>query len=149
MFAASALLKSRRSARLPAPLWPLLKRKTVLTTRVELNLAVLGTLLLIAVHFWAQPAWAGEPQAGEPPFEGQRTDRPPQQHLGPLARRFQEIIFSDDTRLSVPQSSLHLDQLLHVPEWLHLGLDFRTRYEAYNQPVKKNETTEASSIPSA
>ncbi|MDE3218929.1 MAG: hypothetical protein KGO23_06105, partial [Nitrospirota bacterium] len=24
---------------------------------------------------------------------------------------------------------------------MHLGLDFRTRHEAYSQPVKKNETT--------
>lgn len=116
---------------------------TVLTTRVELNAAALAALLLFAVHLGAQPTWAGETQAGEPPSEGQRTDRPPEQRLGSLASRFQEIIFSDDLRLNVPQSPLHLDQLLHVPEWLHLGLDFRTRYEAYSQPVKKNETTGA------
>jgi Alginate export len=116
---------------------------TVLATRVGLNAAALGALLLFAMHLGAQPTWAGETQAGEPPSEGQRTDRPPEQHPGPLARRFQEIIFSDDLRLSVPQSPLHLNQLLHVPEWLHLGLDFRTRYESYSQPVKKNETTGA------
>lgn len=127
---------------------------TVLTTRVELNLAALGALLLFAVHFSAQPAWAGEadtasPTPSEPTQasvsspEEPRTDRPSEQRLGPLASRFQEIIFSDDLRLNVPQSPLHLDQLLHAPEWLHLGLDFRTRYEAYSQPIKKNETTGA------
>ncbi|MBI5315209.1 MAG: alginate export family protein [Nitrospirae bacterium] len=112
-----------------------------MTTRVELNAAALGALLLIAVHLGAQPAWAGETQAAVSSPEEQRTDRPSERRLGPLARRFQEIIFSDDLRLNVPQSPLHLDQMLHVPEWLHLGLDFRTRYEAYSQPVKKNETT--------
>jgi hypothetical protein len=127
---------------------------TVLITRVELNLAALVVLLLYAVLLVAQPAWAGETQAASPTpseatqanvpsLEEQRTNRPSEQRLGPLARRVEEIIFSDDLRLSVPQSPLHLDQLLHVPEWLHLGLDFRTRYEAYSQPVKKNETTGA------
>ena len=127
---------------------------TILITRVELNVAVLGVLLLSAIHFLAQPAWASETQAAspspseptqanEPSPEEQRTDRSPQQHLRPLARRLQEIIFSDDSRLSVPQSQAHLEQILHVPEWLHLGLDFRACYEAYSQPVKKNETTGA------
>ena len=127
---------------------------TILIKHVELNFAALFVLLLFAIHFWAQPAWAGETQATSPspseptqtdkpsPVE-QPTDRPSEQRLGPLAHRFEKIIFSDDHRLNVPQSPLHLDQLLHVPEWLHLGLDFRTRYEAYNQPVKKNETTGA------
>ena len=121
---------------------------------VELNFAALVALLLFAVHFWALPAWAGEAdaasptpseatQANVPSLEEQRTDRPSEQRLGPLARRVEEIIFSDDLRLKVPQSPLHLDQMLHVPEWLHLGLDFRTRYEAYSQPVKKNEMTGA------
>ena len=127
---------------------------TILIKHVVLNVAALFVLLLSAIHFWAQPAWAGEAQAASPspseptqvdkpsPVE-QPTDRPSEQRLGPLAHRFQEIIFSDGSGLSVPQSPLHLDQLLHVPEWLHLGLDFRTRYEAYSQPVKKNETTGA------
>jgi hypothetical protein len=121
---------------------------------MELNVAALGTLLLFAVHLGAQPAWAGETQAAATsPSEPTQADKPSpmeppsdrlsEQRLGPLARRFQEIIFSDDLRLNVPQSPLHLDQLLHVPEWLHLGLDFRTRYESYSQPVKKNETTGA------
>ena len=79
----------------------------------------------------------------EPPPETQPTDHPPEQRLGPLARRLQEVIFSDDSRVSVPQSQAHLDQMLHAPEWLHMGLDFRTRYESYSQPVKKNETTGA------
>ena len=54
-----------------------------------------------------------------------------------------EIILSDDFRIRLPQSRFNLDQALHVPNWLHLGLDFRTRYEAYSQPVKKHETTGA------
>ncbi len=127
---------------------------TILIKHVVVNVAALFVLLLSAIHFWTQPAWAGEAQAASPspseptqvdkpsPVE-QPADRPSEQRLGPLAHRFQEIIFSDGSGLSVPQSPLHLDQLLHVPEWLHLGLDFRTRYEAYSQPVKKNETTGA------
>ena len=123
-------------------------------TRVELNVAALGALLFFAVHLGGQLAWAGEAQAfspspsepmqaDKPPSMEQEADRPSEQRLGPLARRLQEVIFSDDLRLNVPQSPLHLDQMLHVPEWLHLGLDFRTRYEAYDQPIKKNETTGA------
>jgi hypothetical protein len=125
---------------------------TDLITRVELNVAAMSAFLLVAIHLVAQPTWAGETQAASsspseptqadvPPSEEQTTDRPPDQPLGPIARRFQEVIFSDDSRVSVPQSSIHLDQLLHAPEWLHLGLDFRTRYESYSQPIKKNETT--------
>jgi hypothetical protein len=127
---------------------------TILIKHVELNVAALFVLLLSAIHFWTQPAWAGETQAASPsPSEptqvdkpsplGQRTDRPPEQRPASLTSRFQEILFSDGSGLSVPQSPLHLDQLLHVPEWLHLGLDFRTRYESYSQPIKKNETTGA------
>jgi len=127
---------------------------TLLIRHVALNIAALGALLVVTTHFWAQPACGGESQvsspspsgptqADEPPPEEPRTDRPPERHLGPLASRLQEIIFSDDLQLNLPESPLHLDQLLHVPEWLHLGLNFRTRYESYSQPVKKNETTGA------
>ena len=126
----------------------------VLISRVEFNAAALGALLFFAIHPGAQPTWAGESQgtssspsepaqADKPSPVEQPTVHPSEQPLGPLARRFHEVIFSDDLRLNVPQSPLHLDQLLHAPEWLHLGLDFRTRYEAYSQPVKKNETTGA------
>ncbi|HSV90672.1 MAG TPA: hypothetical protein VLH80_06210, partial [Nitrospiraceae bacterium] len=90
---------------------------TVLITRVELNAAALGIPLLFALHLGVQPAWAGETEAVSPsPLEPRQTDkpssmeepstRPPEQGLGPLARRFQEIIFSDDLRLNVPQSPL-------------------------------------------
>ena len=126
---------------------------TVSTTRLELNVAALGMLLLFAVHLGAQSAWAGETQTASPSPSGPTQKDAPssddqrnglsEPRLGPLANRLQEIIFSDDFRLSVPQSPMHLDQLLNVPEWLHLGLDFRTRYEAYSQPIKKNETTGA------
>ncbi len=126
---------------------------TVLITRVELNVAALGVLLLSAVHLGAQPAWAGETQPSLPaqsepiqkdmPSSDDRRTGPFEQRLGPLAHRVQEIIYSDDRRFYVPQSPMHLDQLLRVPEWLHIGLDFRMRYEAYSQPVKKNETTGA------
>ena len=119
---------------------------------MKLKVGAIGILLLVALHLGAQPTLADETQipspshseptqADKPTSEKQHADHPPKPHLGPLARRLQDIIFSDDSRVSVPQSSLHLDQILHVPDWLHLGLDFRTRYEAYSQPVKKNETT--------
>jgi hypothetical protein len=125
---------------------------TVLITRVELNAAALGALLLVAVPLGAQPTWAAETQTAapspseatqtdEPSPEKPPTDHPAEQRLGPLARRLQEVIFADDSRVTVPQSQAHLDQMLHAPEGLHIGLDFRTRYESYSQPVKKNETT--------
>lgn len=82
---------------------------TVLIKRVELNITALGVLLLVAVHLGTQSAWAGDTQctspspskprqADEPSPVEQPNDRLPEQRLGPLARRFQEIIFSDDLR---------------------------------------------------
>lgn len=71
----------------------------------------------------------------------ERTDQPQEVPDGSPEHRTQRIILSNDALVRIRQSKLHLDQLLRVPEWLHLGVDFRTRYEAYNQPVKKNETT--------
>lgn len=127
---------------------------TGLITREGLHVAALGALLVVAVHLGIQPAQAGETagaqpslpksvQTDEPPTGEQPSDRHREPRIGPLTHRLQEIIFSDDLRLIIPQSPLNLDQLLQVPEWLHLGVDFRARYEAYSQPVKKNETTGA------
>ena len=121
----------------------------VLITRAELNAAALGALLLLAAGLVVHPAWANETQPPpETPLSNrpspaviERTDQPEEVPEGPPEHRVQLIIFSDDALVRARQSQLHLDQLLRVPEWLHLGVDFRTRYEAYSQPVKKNETT--------
>ena len=51
------------------------------------------------------------------------------------------MIRSDDSAHHVPLSRFHLDRLFHAPEWLHLGLQSRWRYESYSQPVRKNEAT--------
>jgi len=37
------------------------------------------------------------------------------------------------------KSELHLDKVLRVPEWLHLGLHQRTRYETLNEPWQKGQ----------
>src|SRR5690242_9093944 len=74
------------------------------------------------------------------------SDRmPPEQEPGiaSLTRRSQDITLSDGTLMRLPQSRFHLDQALHAPDWLYLGLDFRTRYESYDQPIRKGETTGA------
>jgi alginate export protein len=70
-----------------------------------------------------------------------RKDQEQEARFGPLASRLQDITLSDGFLVRLPQSRFHLDQALHVPDWLHLGLDFRTRYESYSQPIRKNETT--------
>lgn len=59
----------------------------------------------------------------------------------PLDQRSQPIIFSDDFGQQIPQSRFHLDRALNMPDWLHLGLQSRWRYESYSQPLRKNETT--------
>lgn len=117
--------------------------------------AALGCLLFLVGEFSDQTVWASEGLAAPPPTtEASGTEDSPQSNngredheqehpLGPIAHRLQEIILSDDFRIRLPQSRLNLDQALNVPDWLHLGLDFRTRYEAYSQPVKKHETTGA------
>lgn len=61
-----------------------------------------------------------------------REGRPPDQ-------RSQHIIFSDDFGQRVPQSRFHLDRALNVPDWLHLGLQSRWRYESYSQPLRKTK----------
>src|SRR5262245_28214767 len=112
----------------------------------------LGCLLFLFGNYSLQTGWAGEEQA--PPLQDSPAIRSPLQpngreghqrepYFGPIAHRLQEVILSDDSRLQFPQTRLNLDQALHVPDWLHLGLDFRTRYESYGQPIKKNETTGA------
>ena len=86
-------------------------------------------------------AWAEEPapptiESGEEPEEAQE-----EAETVPLKRRQQIMILANDFVLGLKQSPFHLDQALHVPDWLHLGVDFRARYESYSQPVKQNETT--------
>jgi hypothetical protein len=112
---------------MPATPGVLLERMTGLITRGGFNVAALGALLLVAICFGVRLAWAGETQDA-PPFQSEATqasepspnerctDRPIEQRIGPLAHRLHEIIFVYDSRLSVPQSSVHLDHLLHVPE---------------------------------
>lgn len=115
----------------------------------------LGCLLFLFGNLPIQTGWASEehapplPSPDSPVTEESLQSDTRQEHyeqehyLGPIAHRLQEIIFSDDFRIRLPQSRLNLDQVLHVPDWLHLGLDFRTRYESYSQPIKKNERTGA------
>jgi hypothetical protein len=100
-----------------------------------LGLAVVVSFLTVV------PAWAEEPasptiQSVEQPEKAQE-----EAETAPRERRKQIMILADDLVLGLRQSPFHLDQALHVPDWLHLGVDFRARYESYSQPVKKNETT--------
>ncbi|MBM4121435.1 MAG: hypothetical protein FJ249_02420 [Nitrospira sp.] len=39
------------------------------------------------------------------------------------------------------KSELHLDKALNLPEWLHLGLHQRTRYETLNEPWQKGQVS--------
>src|SRR5215831_3767444 len=87
------------------------------------------------------PAPESSEREESPPSDTRREDQEQEPRLGSLARRQQDILLSDGFLVTLPQSRFHLDQALHVPDWLHLGLDFRTRYEAFSQPIRKNETT--------
>ena len=78
------------------------------------------------------------------PASAEGVQQPEQKLTAPREQRQQQVVLSDDASVRLQQSRFHLDQMLHVPDWLHLGLNFRTRYESYSQPVKKNETTGAS-----
>ena len=106
------------------------------------NRTALGCLLFLFSHLPIQAGWASEEQVPLQP-NNDREDHKQEHYFGPVADRLQEIILSDDSRFHFPQTRFNLDQALHVPGWLHLGLDFRTRYESYSQPVKKHETTGA------
>ncbi|TAJ25212.1 MAG: hypothetical protein EPO64_08500 [Nitrospirae bacterium] len=39
------------------------------------------------------------------------------------------------------KTDLHLDKVLGVPEWLHIGLHQRTRYETLDQPFQKGQVS--------
>jgi len=47
----------------------------------------------------------------------------------------------DDSVVVLKKSRYHLDNILRVPDWLHLGLHQRTRYETLNQPYQKGQTS--------
>jgi len=94
-----------------------------------------------------QAAWGGEnlpvnpSDQNSPGTEESSPSEEEQPRFGPLVQRLHDIVMSDGSPVRLRQSQFHLDQALHVPDWLHLGVDFRTRYESYSQPIKKNETT--------
>lgn len=77
----------------------------------------------------------------EEPLRSHTDGREEEEEERRFGQRFQDIVLLDDSLVRLSQSQFHLDQALHMPNWLHLGVDFRTRYESYSQPVKKNETT--------
>lgn len=137
------LFRVRLPVTLSIPFRPefLFKEMTLLTTHSALSRTALGCLIFLVGNLPVQTGWASEEQ---PPQSNNGREVHKQEHyFGPIAHRLQEVILSDDSRFHFPQTKFNLDQALHVPDWLHLGLDFRTRYESYSQPVKKNETTGA------
>lgn len=126
---------------------------TAVTARSVWTAVALGPLLLLCGELSVPATQASEERTPtltvtESPIteassqsDTNRKDQEQEPHFGPLAGRVQEMILPDGTLVRLPQSRFHLDQALHVPDWLHLGLDFRTRYESFSQPIKKNETT--------
>jgi len=126
---------------------------TAVTARSAWILIALVPDLFLCSTLDVPMAWSSEkpvstppaPESSEreesPPSDTRREDQEQEPRLGSLARRQQDILLSDGFLVTLPQSRFHLDQALHVPDWLHLGLDFRTRYEAFSQPIRKNETT--------
>ena len=107
-----------------------------------------GCVLFLCDTFSPPTAWSsGELASASMALDSSETkeseisQEDQEQQVGPLARRSQDIFLSDGTFVRLPQSPFFLDQMLRVPDWLHLGLDFRTRYESYSQPIRKNETT--------
>lgn len=47
----------------------------------------------------------------------------------------------DGSVLVLKKTDLHLDKALGGPEWLHIGLHQRTRYEALDQPFQKGQAS--------
>jgi hypothetical protein len=52
----------------------------------------------------------------------------------------------DGTIVLIDRNKCFLDEILRLPRWLHLGLQHRDRYEAYNEPFRKGETTGAEQV---
>jgi hypothetical protein len=49
--------------------------------------------------------------------------------------------WADDAIVILKENELHLDKALRLPPWLHLGLHQRTRYEGFNEPFQKGQTS--------
>jgi hypothetical protein len=114
---------------------------TAVITHSAWSTAVLGCFLFLFGNLPIDTAWASEEHAPPLPSpESPVTEDSPQSDNRRKDREH-DVILANESQVSVPQSRFNLDQALDVPDWLHLNLDFRTRYESYSQPIKKNETT--------
>jgi hypothetical protein len=126
---------------------------TAVTARSAWTPVALGPLLLLCGELSVPATQASEERpptltVTESPVteassqsDTSRKDQEQEPRFGPLGSRLQDTILPDGTLVRHPQSRFHLDQALHVPDWLHLGLEFRTRYESFSQPIRKNEMT--------
>jgi len=83
-----------------------------------------------------EPVVAGQEAAGPAPQHLHRDLQTPNEGTNPE----RAILRPDGTIGILPETPLHLDQVLGMPQWLHLGIESRTRYETYNEAFHKNET---------
>jgi hypothetical protein len=74
------------------------------------------------------------------------ADRLSSQGQHDVPRRRVPFMRPDGTFLLLDRNKFYLDEALRPPQWLHLGLQHRDRYESYDAPFRKGETTGAQQV---
>lgn len=104
---------------------------------------------------WAIPARSDE--GGSQNASDSRIESSPRESSGLIDRVNHQIqnegthprvpfMRPDGTILLIDRNKFFLDETLKLPPWLHLGLKHRDRYESYNAPFRKGETTGAEQV---
>jgi hypothetical protein len=122
------------------------------TIPIQLLQVLLLTTLLHLSETHAANAVGGQPN--ESPSEtvfsqaGKNVSGEPEQVPAPNVPQENPPFLDPDGSLSfLRQNAFHLDQALTLPHWLHLGLQYRTRYESYTEPFRQGETTGGQQLP--
>jgi hypothetical protein len=110
-------------------------------------------LLFCVLAAWPSiPSDAGEPPDGTvsrvetAPRDESHVDQIGHQIYNEGTRGRVPFMRPDGTIILIDRNKFFLDEILRLPPWLHLGLQHRDRYESYNEPFRKGETTGAQQV---
>ncbi|HJU04307.1 MAG TPA: hypothetical protein VJ692_04080, partial [Nitrospiraceae bacterium] len=113
-----------------------------------------GVIFFCALAIWPSTVRS---EGGSPPDGTVSNGNPARQEASHLDRVSHPIhnegthsrvpvMRPDGTILLINRNKFFLDETLRLPPWLHLGLQHRDRYESYNEPFRKGETTGAQQV---
>jgi alginate export protein len=120
---------------------------------------LLGSTLALFLHMVQAPDVGGA--KGGPSIETVSATNPANQAIHPANEapglnqhindqgitKQQPIMRPDGSVLTLRKSPFTIENVLGGPQWLHLGVEHRTRYETYNQPFRLNQIGSDQQIP--